>query len=248
MFDLRHNLTARKYPTPSDDSLDGWDIGSFWIVPEKKKVFAATSVDPTKAVWADLTESGGVTHFLHLQDAPKSFEGAEGYALKVGKGALVFARNHHYEALQGRATARSGTWYTFPMGGPRSTVWDRNLGEVKYLPSAYFDASHKGLAFGTKGTVNSVKIVALSAAYQTQMEWRLYRLSRSNGQSKIASSEMGVLPVSMTNGSRIYIGSMKITEADFDSGDALAFAWRRTDGEEDTRLVEAEIALDLTFG
>lgn len=248
MFDLQHNLKATTFPTPGDDSLDGWGIGSFWIVAEKKKVFAATSVEPTKAVWTDLTESGGVVRFLQLRDVPNSFEGAEGYSLKVGKGALVFARNHHYEALQGRAAARNGTWYTFPMGGPRSTTWDRNLGEVKYLPSAYFDVSHKGLAFGTKGTVNSVQIFAMSEADQTQMEWRLYRLSRFNGQSKIASREMGVLPVSMTSGSRIYIGSMKITEAGFDSGDALVFAWRRTDGEEGTRLVEAEIALDLTFG
>ena len=248
MFDFRHNLSATTFPTSSDDSLDGWDVGSFWIVPTKKKVFAATSVEPTKAVWTDLTESGGVTHFLQLKDAPSSFEGAEGYGLKVGNGALVFARNHHYEALQGRAIARSDTWYTFPLGGPRSTVWDRNLGPVKYLPIAYFDVTHKGLAFGTKGTVNSVKIFASSEADRTQVEWRLYRNSRSNGRAEIESGEMGVLPVSMTSGSRIYIGPMQITEANFDAGDALVFAWRRTDGEEDTRYVEAEIALDLTFG
>lgn len=248
MFDFRHNLQATTFPTPSDDSLDGWDVGSFWIVPAKEKVFTASCVEPTKAVWTDLTESGGVVRFLQLKDVPNSFEDAEGYALKVGNGALVFARNHHYEAVQGRAIARSGTWYTFPMGGPRSTVWDRNLGTVKYLPSAYFDVSHKGLAFGTKGTVNSVKIFASSEVDRTEMEWRLYRNTRSNGRAEIESSEMGVLPVSMMSGSRIYIGSMKITEANFDAGDALAFAWRRTDGEEDTRLVEAEIALDLTFG
>lgn len=248
MFDLRHNLQAKALPTPHDDSLDGWDIGSFWIVATKKKVFQAASVEPTKAEWIDLTESGGITRFLQLRDVPNTFEGMKGYSLRVGDGALVFAKDHHYESLQGRALTRSGTWYTFPLGGPRFPTWDRNLGSVKYLPSAYFRGSHKGLVFGTKGSVNSVKIYASSELDGTQMEWRLYRSTRSNGRAEVDSGEMGVLPVSMTNGSRIYIGSMQIAKADFGAGDALILAWRRTDGEEDTRFVDAEIALDLTFG
>ena len=60
MLELRHNLSARDLPTPGDDSLDGWDIGSFWIVPKKKKIFQAAGVEPTQAEWVDLTESGGV--------------------------------------------------------------------------------------------------------------------------------------------------------------------------------------------
>lgn len=247
MLELRHNLNARHLPTQNDDSLDGWDVGSFWIVQKEKKIFQAAGVEPSDADWVDLTESGGVTRFLKLKDVPDSFEGAEGYALQVANGAVVFTLRHHYEAMQGRALATKRDWYTFPLGGARVPSWDRNLGSVKSLPSAYFGVDHKGLVFGTSGAVNAVKIYASTGADDTQMEWRLYKNTRSNGKAEVGSREMGVLAVTMQYSSRIYIGTMQLTEPEFAARDSLVLAWRRKDGGEDTRTIEAEIALDITF-
>lgn len=49
--DVKNNFTATTDPTPGDDSLDNYQIGSFWINTNDSTIFVATSVVPSTAVW-----------------------------------------------------------------------------------------------------------------------------------------------------------------------------------------------------
>ena len=90
---IKDNLNASAAPTTSDDSSEGYAVGSRWLDTTNNQVYVALSVATNSAVWANLTASGsGSSTFINLTDTPSSYSGNGGKYLLVNssENAIVF--------------------------------------------------------------------------------------------------------------------------------------------------------------
>jgi hypothetical protein len=80
--DLKVNLEAITAPTATDDSGDGYAVGSRWLDTTADKEYVCADATAGAAVWVETTGGGGGA-FTDLTDAPADYSGDAGKLVRV---------------------------------------------------------------------------------------------------------------------------------------------------------------------
>jgi len=110
-----HKFDATAAPTASDDSGDGYSVGSMWFDTTNDKAYGCLDSTATAAVWTELTQSGGGgSSFTTRLSVSMStdWELASGSALKVtGFDTVDEDDNGDWDAANKRWDCPTTGWY-----------------------------------------------------------------------------------------------------------------------------------------
>ena len=93
---IKNNLNATVSPSSSNDSSEGYSVGSRWVNVDSKKEYVCLDATEGAAIWKETTYIADViTTFLGLSDTPDTYSGSGGKFVQVSENedGLVFTES-----------------------------------------------------------------------------------------------------------------------------------------------------------